>query len=74
MTWPCFSISILLIAVVDVSLAVFHRYGGSSSSDGGSGSSSPSIGYAAHLGGAEAGVLMGMNLLRNFKKEVRIRT
>ena len=48
------------VCLVDLSLAIYNRY---FSGDGGD----ESVGYAAHLGGGLAGILIGMNVLRNFK-------
>ncbi len=60
------SILILLVGAIDLSLAIYARY---ISTDG----TDSSVGYAAHLGGAAAGFLVGMNVLRNFKTMVRRR-
>ena len=57
----CFSIVILSIGFVDFGVAIYHRY-----NDG----MDESIGYAAHIGGAAAGFLIGMNVLRNLEHEV----
>ena len=42
-------------------MAIYHRY---------SGEHGGSIGYAAHIGGGSAGLLVGMNILRNFNHQV----
>jgi membrane associated rhomboid family serine protease len=52
----------LSIGLVDFGSAIFHRYTG----EDGHGS----IGYAAHIGGGTAGLLVGMNILRNFNHKV----
>ncbi len=49
--------------MVDLGFAIYSRYLSSDGADG-------SVGYAAHLGGAAAGFLVGMNVLRNFKTMV----
>ena len=49
------------IGFVDFGVAIYHRY-----NDG----MDESIGYAAHIGGAAAGFLIGMNVLRNLEHEV----
>ena len=51
------------VALVDLGFSVYHRYVESEPT-------SKSIGYAAHLGGAAAGFLVGMNVMRNFRVEV----
>ena len=53
---------VLCIAVVDLTLAIVYRYIMHGHHE--------NIGYAAHLGGAAVGFLVGMNVLRNFKKKV----
>ena len=53
------------IAAFDVALAIYNRYAG------GGGDSHNTVAYAAHMGGAMAGFLVGMNVLRNFHKLVR---
>jgi len=52
------SIVILSMGLVDFGVAIYHRY----HEEPGHGS----IGYAAHIGGGTAGLLVGMNVLRNF--------
>jgi membrane associated rhomboid family serine protease len=52
------------LGLIDFAIAIYHRY-----SDGGS---NESVGYAAHLGGAAAGLLIGMNVLRNFVHKVNL--
>ena len=47
---------------MDFAFAIYQRYG----TDDGDGS----VGYAAHIGGAAAGFLIGMNVLRNFHMKV----
>jgi membrane associated rhomboid family serine protease len=60
-----FSIVIISLGLIDFAIAIYHRY-----SDGGS---NESVGYAAHLGGAAAGLLIGMNVLRNFVHKVNVK-
>lgn len=55
------SIVLLSTGLIDFAVAIYHRYV-DNDGDG-------SIGYAAHLGGAGAGFLIGMNVLRNFHKK-----
>ena len=50
------------MGLVDFALAIYHRY----TEVSGHGS----IGYAAHIGGGLAGLLVGMNVLRNFNHKV----
>ena len=61
--FPCSALT-FFIAAFDVALAVYNRY-----ADGG-GDSHNTVAYAAHVGGALAGCLVGMNVLRNFHKLV----
>ena len=56
------SIVILSMGLVDFGVAIYHRY----HEEPGHGS----IGYAAHIGGGTAGLLVGMNVLRNFHHKV----
>ena len=56
------SIVILSMGLTDFALAIYHRY----TEESGEGS----IGYAAHIGGGAAGLLVGMNVLRNFNHKV----
>ena len=58
------SIVILSMGLVDFALTIYHRY----TEESGAGS----IGYAAHIGGGAAGLLVGMNVLRNFNHKVSI--
>ena len=53
---------ILSIGLVDFGIAIYQRYAGDYQ-DG--------IGYSAHIGGGAAGILIGMNVLRNFNHKVR---
>ena len=62
--WPCSALT-FFIAAFDVALAVYNRYAS------GGGDSHNTVAYAAHVGGALAGLLVGMNVLRNFHKLVR---
>ena len=55
------------IATFDVALSIYNRY------TGGDDGSHNTIAYAAHMGGAVAGFLVGMNALRNFHKLVSSR-
>ena len=61
----CCSIATLSIGLVDFAFAIYSRY-----SDSGSSSNGNDIGYSAHIGGAVAGFLVGMNILRNFYHKV----
>lgn len=55
---------VLGVGLCDVGFTVYHRF---IEDDPGS----ANIGYSAHLGGALAGFLVGMNVIRNFRVEVR---
>ena len=63
--WHCSALT-FFIAAFDVALAVYNRYAVT-----GGGDSHNTVAYAAHAGGALAGFLVGMNVLRNFHKLVR---
>jgi len=51
-------ILVFIVAIIDLAMAVNNRY--SSTGDG-------TVGYAAHAGGSLAGVLVGINVVRNFR-------
>ncbi|HIE82988.1 MAG TPA: rhomboid family intramembrane serine protease [Dehalococcoidia bacterium] len=61
MHYYIYSVVILSLGVVDFGVAIYHRY---------SGDDHGSVGYAAHIGGGVAGILIGMNVLRNFHHKV----
>ena len=53
----------LATGLFDLVFAVYNRYYNSEYT-------ANSIGYSAHIGGAAAGFLVGMNILRNFHHKV----
>ena len=53
----------LATGLFDLIFAVYNRYYNSEYT-------ANSIGYSAHIGGAAAGFLIGMNILRNFHHKV----
>ena len=55
------STTVLSIGLVDFVVSIIQRYTG-----GGNGS----IGYSVHIAGGVAGILIGMNVLRNFHHKV----
>ena len=55
------STTVLSIGLVDFVVSIIQRY-----TSGGNGS----IGYSAHIAGGVAGILIGMNVLRNFHHKV----
>ena len=60
-----FSVVILSIGLVDFGVCIYQRYSAKAEDERGS------IGYAAHIGGGLAGLLVGMNVLRNFHHKVQ---
>ena len=62
--FPCSALT-FFIASFDVALAVYNRYVNDDA-----GGSHNTVAYAAHVGGALAGCLVGMNVLRSFHKLV----
>ena len=57
------SVVILSIGLVDFGFSIYHRIHTDESGPG-------SIGYAAHIGGGAAGILVGINVLRNYIHKV----
>merc|ERR1712226_643807 len=55
----CFSVVVLSIGLADFGFSIYHRIHTDESGPG-------SIGYAAHIGGGAAGILVGINVLRNY--------
>ena len=64
----CYSIVTLSTGLVDFIFAIYNRYANSDNNN----SQDNDIGYSAHIGGAAAGFLVGMNILRNFHHKVSI--
>ena len=59
------SVVVLSIGLADFGFSIYHRIHTDESGPG-------SIGYAAHIGGGAAGILVGINVLRNYIHKVHI--
>ena len=57
------SVVVLSIGLADFGFSIYHRIHTDESGPG-------SIGYAAHIGGGAAGILVGINVLRNYIHKV----
>lgn len=59
----CRLIFVVAMVSIDVAVALYNRYGNPEASGGNK------VSYVAHIGGFVAGLLMGIVVLRNFKKK-----